>query len=238
MQNILGNDREIVDEEFRQFCLRLQIENLPIHPRLEFHYTQMRWGMNRYLCGLLTAFLGLFAVSAQALEVSGVKYDQTIELAGSKLQLNGAGTRYKAIFKVYTAGLYLGKKVTTPAEVLALGGAKRLSLTMVREIDAEELGRLFIRGIKANATNDEYGQILNSVLRMSQIFYDYKRIKVGEVITMDWVPGTGTVIQIRGTSVGAPFVEPEFYAALLRIWLGTDPADWQLKDALLGIAAK
>jgi hypothetical protein len=194
--------------------------------------------MNRYLKILLLSCLGFFILGAQAREVDGVKYDETIELAGSKLQLNGAGTRYKAIFKVYTAGLYLDKKVSTPAEVLTLGGAKRLSLTMVREIDAEELGRLFIRGIKANASNDEYGRILNSVLRMSQIFYDYKRIKVGEVITMDWVPGTGTVIRIRGTSVGAPFVEPEFYAALLRIWLGTDPADWQLKEALLGGAAK
>jgi hypothetical protein len=194
--------------------------------------------MNRYLKTLLLSCLGFFILGAQAREVEGVKYDETIELAGSKLQLNGAGTRYKAIFKVYTAGLYLDKKVSTPAEVLALGGAKRISLTMVREIDAEELGRLFIRGIKANASNDEYGRILNSVLRMSQIFYDYKRIKIGEVITMDWVPGTGTVIRIRGTSVGAPFVEPEFYAALLRIWLGTDPADWQLKEALLGGAAK
>jgi len=190
--------------------------------------------MNRYLKALLLSCMACFALGAQALEVNGVKYDETIELAGAKLQLNGAGTRYKAIFKVYTAGLYLGRKTGTTAEVLALGGPKRITLTMVREIDAEELGRLFIKGIKANASNDDYARILDSVLRMSQIFFEYKRLKVGEVITMDWVPGTGTVIHIRGKSVGAPFPEPLFYAALLRIWLGQDPADWQLKDALLG----
>lgn len=33
---------------------------------------------------------------------------------------------------------------------------------------------------------------------------------------------------------GEPFVEPEFFNALMRIWLGAKPADWQLKDALLG----
>jgi hypothetical protein len=194
--------------------------------------------MNRFFYALLTACFGMLTATAQALEVNGVKYDETIELAGSKLQLNGAGTRYKAIFKIYTAGLYLSQKASTTEAVLRVGGPKRITLTMVREIDAEELGRLFIRGIKANASNDEYGRILDSVLRMSQIFYDYKRIKVGEVITMDLVPGTGTVIKIRGTSVGAPFVEQEFYAALLRIWLGTDPADWALKDALLGRPAQ
>lgn len=180
---------------------------------------------------------GLLALHVQAREVEGVRYEESINLSGSTLQLNGAGTRYKAVFKVYTAGLYLGKKTAAPAEVLAQPGPKRITLTMVREIDAEELGRLFIKGIKANTPSEEYGRILASVMRMSQIFYEYRRLKIGETINMDWVPGTGTLITIRGKSVGEPFVEPEFYSAMLRIWLGPDPADWQLKDALLGQAA-
>jgi hypothetical protein len=35
--------------------------------------------------------------------------------------------------------------------------------------------------------------------------------------------------------LGQPFKEPEFFQALLDIWIGKDPADWMLKDALLGI---
>jgi hypothetical protein len=132
----------------------------------------------------------------------------------------------------------LGRKASAPADVLALGGAKRVSLTMLREIDADELGRLFIKGIKTNTAHEEYGRILGSVLRMSQIFYEYKKLKVGDTIAMDWMPGAGTVIQIRGKPTGAPFPEPEYYSALLRIWLGPDPADWQLRDALLGNPAK
>ncbi len=190
--------------------------------------------MRRTLKALLLCTLGLLVWPAQAREVNGVKYEESIELSGAKLQLNGAGTRYKAVFKVYTAGLYLGKKASTTNDVLAVPGPKRITLTMVRDVNAEELGRLFIKGIKANTPNEEYGRILGSVMRMSQIFYDYRVIKVGEVINMDWVPGTGTVITIRNTSVGAPFPEPEYYNALLRIWLGQDPADWMLKEALLG----
>jgi len=52
--------------------------------------------------------------------------------------------------------------------------------------------------------------------------------------TIDWVPGTGTIISVRGVQQGEPFKEPEFYTALMRIWLGPNPADWKLKDALLG----
>ncbi len=29
--------------------------------------------------------------------------------------------------------------------------------------------------------------------------------------------------------------DPAFYRALLSIWFGPTPADWKLKDALLGI---
>lgn len=191
----------------------------------------------RQILKALLVCLGLLALQVQAREVERVKYEESINLAGSKLLLNGAGTRYKAVFKVYTAGLYLGKKAATSAEVLAQPGPKRITLTMVREISAEELGRLFIKGIKANTPNEEYGRILASVMRMSQIFYEYRQLKIGDTINMDWLPGTGTVITIRNTSVGAPFVEPEFYTAMLRIWLGPDPADWQLKDALLGQTA-
>lgn len=188
----------------------------------------------RRILKMLIVCGGLLAQGAQAREVEGVTYPETLNLAGAPLQLNGAGTRYKAVFKVYTAGLYLGKKVNTTADAVAAPGPKRLSLTFVREIGSEELGRLFIKGIKTNTPNDEYTRIVGSVMRMSQVFYEARKMKVGEVINMDWVPGKGAVISIRDVPVGEPFPEPEFYGALLRIWLGSDPADWQLKDALLG----
>ena len=44
-------------------------------------------------------------------------------------------------------------------------------------------------------------------------------------------------MSVKGKQQGEPFKEPEFYAALMRIWLGTAPADNKLKDALLGKAA-
>ena len=56
----------------------------------------------------------------------------------------------------------------------------------------------------------------------------------GENFTIDWIPDTGTIVSVKGKQQGEPFKEPEFYAALMRIWLGPDPADAKLKDALLG----
>jgi len=173
------------------------------------------------------------AVWAQV-TVSGVKYEQTRELRGNKLQLNGAGTRYKAIFKVYTAGLYLAKTAGSTEEVLAAPGAKHMQITMLREIDSSELGKLFSRGIEDNMDKSAFSKLIPGVMRMSQIFSDHKKLNSGDTFTLDWIPGTGTVILVKGVQQGEPFKEPEFYNALLRIWLGPNPADWKLKDALLG----
>ena len=97
------------------------------------------------------AVLCLLAVGAMAqVSVSGVKYDESIELRGTKLQLNGAGVRYRGPFKVYTAGMYLSRKAQTPEEALATPGPKRISITMLREIDSNELGKLFSRAIEDN----------------------------------------------------------------------------------------
>ena len=132
------------------------------------------------LLALHVLALAALAASAAPVDVAGVKLDDALELKGSKLQLNGAGVRYKAVFKVYTAGLYLGQKASTPEEVLAAPGAKRMTITMLREIDANELGKLFTRGVEDNSPKAEMSQLIPGLLRMSQIFSDQKQLKAGD----------------------------------------------------------
>jgi hypothetical protein len=184
--------------------------------------------------GALCALVLASGAWAQTTTVSGVKFEESTDVRGAKAQLNGAGVRYKAIFKVYAAGLYLPKKATSPEEVLAMPGAKRMSITTLREIDSSELGKLFSRGIEDNMEKAAFSKLVPGVLRMSQIFSDHKKLNAGDTFAIDWVPGTGTIITVKGVQQGEPFKEPEFYNALLRIWLGPNPADWKLKDALLG----
>jgi hypothetical protein len=187
--------------------------------------------VQRILCA---ACLCLPAWAGAEVNVAGVRYDDATELRGARLQLNGAGVRYRGPFKVYTAGLYLPKKTQAPEDALAAPGAKRLAITMLRDIDASEFGRLFTRGVEDNLDKAAFGKLIPGLIRMSQIFSDHKKLSAGDSFTLDWVPGSGAVISVRGVPQGEPFREPEFFDALLRIWLGPAPADWQLKERLLG----
>ncbi len=169
--------------------------------------------------------------------LADVKYEETISVQGKPLLLNGAGIRYKAVFKVYTAGLYLEKKAQTPQDIQALKGPKRLRIVMLREIDSAELGKLFSRGVEDNMDRAAFSKLVPGIMRMSQIFSEHKKLLPGEEFMIDWIPGTGTVLTVKGQVQGEPFKEPEFFNALMGIWLGPQPVDWKIKDALLGKAS-
>lgn len=171
-----------------------------------------------------------------AVELAGVKYEPTAQVGASKLVLNGAGIRYKAIFKVYTAALYLAQKHGDTEGVVRSAGAKRMHIVMLREIDANELGKLFTRGMEENATREEFAKSINGVVKMGAMFAERKKLLSGDWFTVDFIPGTGTVITVNGKVAMEPVKEPEFFSALMHIWLGPRPADAQLKDALLGKA--
>lgn len=176
------------------------------------------------------------ALAQSATEVAGVKYEPSVQVGNSRLQLNGAGIRYKAVFKVYTAGLYLGGKAATTDAVLAAPGAKRMHIVMLRDIDGNELGKLFTRGMQDNAPREEFSKSIAGTIRMSEIFSARKKLLSGENFSVDYVPGVGTTVLVNGKPQAEPIKEPEFFSALMRIWLGNNPADAQLKEALLGKA--
>jgi len=188
----------------------------------------------QHLVLALGATLFAFNALAAPVEIHGVKLEDSAQVHGTQLQLNGAGTRYKFVVKVYVAGLYLAKKVNTPDEVISQPGPKRLSITMVRDVDANEFGKLLTRGIEDNMGKAAISKLIPGLLRMGKIFFDHKKLVVGDNFTIDWVPGSGTVITVKDVVQGEPFQEPEFFKALMMIWLGSSPADYKLKEALLG----
>jgi Chalcone isomerase-like len=193
----------------------------------------MRFTTLRTACAVLVCSLAMGTAAAATIDMAGVKFEDSIVLGSSKLVLNGAGVRYKAVFKVYSAGLYLPKKTSSPEEALSMPGSKRISITMLRDIDSNELGKLFTRGVEDNAPKTEMSKLIPGLLRMSQVFTDQKKLLTGDSFTFEWIPGTGGVLTVKGKPQGEPFKEQEFFTALLRIWLGPVPADYKLKEALL-----
>lgn len=174
------------------------------------------------------------AALAASIDVGGAKIEDSADVQGAKLQLNGAGIRYKAIFKVYAIALYASKKFASAEELAGTPGNKRISMTMLREIDTNDLGKAFTRGFEDNSPKNEMSKMIPGLMKMSQIFSDQKKMVAGDVVLLDWIAGTGMVVSVKGKPQGEPFKEIEFFNAMSRIWIGNIPADAKLKDTLLG----
>jgi hypothetical protein len=182
-----------------------------------------------------TLLLALGLAAGAALAAPATRFEPALDVQGTPLQLNGAGTRYRAIFKVYDMGLYTTRKVSSATELLALPGPKRLQFTALRELPGTDLGRLFLKGMGENSPKELVQRHALASARLIEVFSGRSKMMPGESFAMEFVPGKGTTFYILGQPQGAPVGDDEFFQMVMRIWVGPAPADAQLRDALLGL---
>lgn len=187
-----------------------------------------RWG--RLVC---TAVAVALALPGQARDGAMGLSDSAL-VAGRELRLNGAGIGMRVIFKVYAMGLYVVERKRTAAEVMASSEPRRLAMALLRDVSGEDFSRLVMeyadehRGSLSNRAAARLQQLARAIAA------DGHGLRKGDVLTMDWVPGTGVVVELNRRPVIDPLQEEAFYNLLLGVWLGEKPADPALKNKLLG----
>jgi hypothetical protein len=192
----------------------------------------MRWLSSMALMVGLLAFGSAYA--QQPVELEGQKFEPTVSLGGQTLALNGVGLRKKAIFKVYVAGLYVGQKTTNAAAIINDKGPRRVSLKMLREVEASSFIDSFTEGLKNNLTEAQFASFKPQTDALLGIMKSIGEAKKGDVINFDFAPDVGTRISVNGQPKGAPIPGADFFSAVTKIWLGDKPADETLKKGMLG----
>ena len=189
--------------------------------------------LTRLLAVTTLAFAGLGA-SAQPAEIEGVKLEPTVQVGGAALSLNGAGVRTRAIFKVYVAGLYVPTKSNSAAALLGQKGPRRVAITMLRNVDADTFAGALIEGLQKNHSDAQLAAFKAQIEALSANLKAAGEAKKGDVIHLDFAPDMGTRVIVNGKPQGNTIAGEEFYAAVLRIWLGDKPADADLKKGMVG----
>jgi hypothetical protein len=187
---------------------------------------------------LAAALSGLAAVAgnavAQTVEVEGVKFEPTVQVGGTALQLNGAGVRTRAIFKVYAAGLYVPQKANTSAALLAQKGPRRMVIAMLRNVDADSFSGALNDGLKANLTEAQVAGFKAQIDALNANLKAVGEAKKGDLIHFEFTPEAGTRVLVNGQPRGSAIPGEDFFSAVLRIWLGDKPVDGALKKGLVG----
>ena len=183
-------------------------------------------------------FAAAASQASAAVDVAGIKYEDSLTVGGKELLLNGAGVRNKFVIKVYAAGLYLQKPETTADGVLKAEGPRRVRLVMMRDLSSEDLGTAFMAALAANVSEEDQAKIITQISKYGELFGQVGLLKKGDVVDTDWLPGVGNQCYLNGKKVGPVIPDILFYNSLLRIWLGNKPVDPILKTKLLEAAAR
>lgn len=193
--------------------------------------------VRRLLC-VATAVLVALPAALQAqgapVVVQGQAFESQTQLAGSVLVLNGTGIRAVAWFKGFAAGLYLSGRAATAAQVLATPGPKRLQLRMLHDVPTSEFAKAFRKGVARNASPQEQTLLAPRMAQFEAQIRTTDNVQQGDVINLDFDPAQGMSFSVNGTLRGAPIAGADFYAALLRSFVGDKPFDTKLRAGLLG----
>ncbi|MFZ6843368.1 chalcone isomerase family protein [Undibacterium sp. RuTC16W] len=184
----------------------------------------------------IALFLSLTAVPAAHAGKDPVPatLEETQQLDGQTLLLNGSGPHVIKRVKIFNIGIYTPKLRTTSQELLASTGPIRIKLVMLKEVESELMSRRFLADIRSSTTKEERNQLVHQLLALGEGFATIGDWKVGDVMTIDWTRGKGTVFRSNNKQIGETLKDDLTMQAILKIWLGENVADNKLKRLLLG----
>lgn len=195
----------------------------------------------RLLAGAAASTLAPWAAPANAaVELEGVELAESVTAYGHKLVLNGAAVRKRGYFKADVTALYLPEKRTTPDAIYKLDGVRRIQLNILREFTSSTITRIFLADFKQSATDDEFKKLIGPIGQIGAAYSNVKRVSKGDVVNLDWVPGTGWMAThngkaLTGDSGGVMAIKDELaYQIYMRMYIGPAAPD-ELRNGLLGL---
>ena len=176
-----------------------------------------------------------FCLSANALEVERIAFADTLDVAGQKLVLNGAGLRTKRKlmmdFRVYVGALYLPHKSSDAKALIESDETKYLRMVFLRSLDKATIFGAVEEGMTKNCKFEcesmkkllvEYEKAISDVKEHDELNITFEK--------------TSVTIEAKGKeSRFTTITSVAFRKNLLNIYLGDEPPTPQLKKALLGI---
>lgn len=166
----------------------------------------------------LVLVLALFAGTAQARAVAGVRLPDAISLQGKELLLEHMELKKKLIFEIYVWGLYLEQKPASTQQAIAFQGPKQLQLHFRRSINREQLADAF----RAFLSNSRALRSPEMKRQSEMLLQSLKGVRKGDTLLITYLPDQGLLISGEG-SQGATIPGKAFADALFDAWLSENP---------------
>jgi len=177
---------------------------------------------------------GIFSIPAYAMDINGIKIQDTIHAYGEQpeLTLNGASVRKAYLFvDVYIGSLYLEQTYTDAEAIFNDDGYKRMSFYMLRNVRGKRIATALKDAMQVNLSIEEVDSFEKEFSLL--IKYMDRTMKEGEEGVVEYIPGKGSKI-ITGNEVKGIIPGKAFFNAILTSWIGKQPVSSVMKQELLG----
>jgi Trk K+ transport system NAD-binding subunit len=171
---------------------------------------------------LISTVLALcLPAAAAARECAGVRFADSVQVAGTTLRLNGLGLREATVFDVdvFVAALYVQHASSDAATLLRRDEPTRVVLHFVRDTGAATIAEEMDAAYRANSPSVSVAK--------------KRRLLVGQSIVFTYLPASGLEVRVAGKPKGT-IEGAEFASATLGVLIGKQVADDELRAGLLG----
>jgi hypothetical protein len=194
----------------------------------------MRPYINTYIATL--AFLIMLPLKSLALTIDGYEIPQVIPATSdhAELKLNGASMRVVyGVVDSYIGKLYLEHPVTDEKALVEADEFKRMTFQVVmKRISGRRMAKAMYDALQLNLSAEEAANLEARLQNMVDMFEG--SLRQGQEGYIEWVPGVGSRIVIKGELKGI-IPGKDLNDAILNIWVGDNPVGATFKRQVLGL---
>ena len=174
--------------------------------------------------------------AASALTIDGYDIPHVIPATSqhAELTLNGASMRiYYGVVDTYIGKLYMENPVTDGEALVAADEYKRMVFQVVmKRISGRRMAKAMYDALQLDLSQEEAANLEERLQLMVELFDG--SLKKGEEGYIEWVPGIGSRIVIKGDVKGI-IPGKDLNDAILNIWVGDNPVGTTFKRQVLGL---
>lgn len=178
----------------------------------------------------------MLPLSSLALTIDGYEIPQIIPATSqhAELKLNGASMRILyGVVDTYIGKLYVENPVTDADVLIAANEYKRMVFQVaLKRVSGRRMATALYEALHLNTTREEANRLESRILQIVEMFDT--RLTKGEDGYIEWVPGKGSRVVVRGEEMGI-IPGKDLNDAILRIWIGDNPVGNTFKRQVLGL---
>lgn len=183
-----------------------------------------------FSCVVLMLAFSLIASPAPAKKMAGIEFEDSINIEGTKLILNGLAMRSKRVlffnYQIYVAGLYVLNKTQDGEAILASDTPRHL---ITHFLHSKVTRKQLTDAWQESFVRHEYqGEKVDQFMA-----FHTEDLRKGEEMIFTYLPGKGTRVTMKGKVCGI-IPGKDFADALFSIYIGKDAGLPRIRDGLLG----